>query len=46
LLHADEISAQIRRLGLSNPVFSLLQDSNPDLRSEVRSTLHSEVRRS
>jgi SAM-dependent methyltransferase len=34
LLHADEISAQIRRLGLSNPVLSLLQPS------------HSEVRRS
>jgi hypothetical protein len=46
LLHADEISAQICRLGLRNPVFSLLQDSNPDLQSEVRSTLHSEVRRS
>lgn len=34
LLHADDISAQIRRLGLSNPVLSLLQHS------------HSEVRRS
>ena len=33
LLHADEISAQIRRLGLSNPVLSLL----PELKStEVR----------
>jgi 2-polyprenyl-3-methyl-5-hydroxy-6-metoxy-1,4-benzoquinol methylase len=46
LLHADEISAQIRGLGLSNPVFSLLQDSTPDLQPGVRSTLHSEVRRS
>lgn len=27
LLHADEISAQIRRLGLHNPVLSLLPDS-------------------
>src|SRR5260370_374148 len=36
LLHADEISAQIRRLGLSHPVFSLLQDPNTDLQSEVR----------
>jgi SAM-dependent methyltransferase len=27
LLHADEISAQIRRLGFSNPVFRLLQNS-------------------
>ena len=36
LLHADEISTQIRRLGLSNPVFSLLQDSNSDLPYEVR----------
>jgi SAM-dependent methyltransferase len=46
LLHADEINAQIRRLGLNNPVLSLLPDSNSDLQSEVRSTLHSEVRRS
>jgi len=46
LLHAAEISAQIRRLGLSNPVLSLLPDSNSDLQSEVRSTLHSKVRRS
>jgi 2-polyprenyl-3-methyl-5-hydroxy-6-metoxy-1,4-benzoquinol methylase len=38
LLHAGEISAQIRGLGLSNPVLSLLQNS--------RSNLHSEVRRS
>ena len=36
LLHADEISAQIRRLGLSNPVLSLLQDSSSDLQYEVR----------
>ena len=28
LLHADEISAQIRRLGLSNPVISLPDNSN------------------
>jgi len=36
LLHANEISAQIRRLGLSNPVLSLLQDSSSDLPYEVR----------
>jgi SAM-dependent methyltransferase len=36
LLHADEISAQIRRLGLSNPVISLLQNSNLDVHSQVR----------
>jgi hypothetical protein len=30
LLHAGEIIAQIRRLGLSNPVFSLLQNSNSE----------------
>jgi 2-polyprenyl-3-methyl-5-hydroxy-6-metoxy-1,4-benzoquinol methylase len=36
LLHADEISAQIRRLGLSNPVLSLLQDSISNLQYEVR----------
>jgi hypothetical protein len=30
LLHADEISVQIRRLGLSNPVLSLLQNSNSE----------------
>jgi len=36
LLHANEISAQIRRLGLSNPVLSLLQDSSYDLPYEVR----------
>ena len=36
LLHAGEISAQIRRLGLSNRVLSLLQDSNSDLQYEVR----------
>jgi SAM-dependent methyltransferase len=50
LLHADEISAQIRCLGLGNPVLSLLQDSNSDLqsgvRSEARSEVRSEVRRS
>jgi 2-polyprenyl-3-methyl-5-hydroxy-6-metoxy-1,4-benzoquinol methylase len=46
LLHADEISAQIRRLGLSNPVLSLLQDSNSDRQFEVRSGARSEVRRS
>ncbi len=46
LLHADEIRAQIRRLGLSNPVFSLLQDSSSDLPYEVRSDARSEVRRS
>ena len=42
LLHADEISAQIRRLGLGNPVLSLLQNSN----SEAQSAVHSEDRRS
>jgi SAM-dependent methyltransferase len=42
LLHAAEISAQIRRLGLRNPVLSLLQNSSSDLRYEVQS----EVRRS
>lgn len=42
LLHADEISAQIHRLGLRNPVLSLLQNSNSDRQSEVQS----EVRRS
>ncbi len=36
LLHAGEISAQIRRLGLSNPVLSLLQDSHSDRPYEVR----------
>jgi hypothetical protein len=30
LLHAGEISAQIRRLGLSNPVLSLRQNSNSE----------------
>ncbi len=42
LLHASEISAQIRRLGLSNPVLPLLEDSNSEGHSEV----HSEGRRS
>ena len=32
LLHADEISAQIRRLGLSNPVISLPHNSNSEVR--------------
>lgn len=40
LLHADEISAQIRRLGLGNPVLSLLPSQ-----SEIQSTGHAEVRR-
>jgi FlaA1/EpsC-like NDP-sugar epimerase len=31
LLHADEISAQIRRLGLSNPVLSLLPPSKAEV---------------
>lgn len=31
LLHADEISAQIRRLGLVNLVLSLLPDSKPEV---------------
>ena len=42
LLHADEINAQIRRLGLSNPVLSLLPDSSSDRQYDARS----EVRRS
>jgi SAM-dependent methyltransferase len=50
LLHADEISAQIRRLGLSHPVLSLLQNSNAErqseIRSQIRSKIQSEVRRS
>jgi SAM-dependent methyltransferase len=50
LLHADEISAQIRRLGLNHPVLSLLQDSNAErqskIRSQIRSKIQSEVRRS
>ncbi len=37
LLHADEISAQIRRLGLKNPVLSLLPNSSAKASSEVRS---------
>ena len=37
LLHADEISAQIHRLGLSNPVLSLLTNSDSEARSEIRS---------
>jgi SAM-dependent methyltransferase len=41
LLHADEIRAHIRRLGLSNPIFSLL----PHTQSEIRSEGHAEVRR-
>jgi len=32
LLHADEISAQVRRLGLSNPVISLPHNSNSEVR--------------
>jgi Methyltransferase domain len=32
LLHADEISAQIRRLGLKNPVLSLLPQSSTEVR--------------
>ena len=40
LLHADEISAQIRRLGLGNPVLSLL----PQSQSEIQSAGHAEVR--
>jgi SAM-dependent methyltransferase len=35
LLHLDEISAQIRRLGLRNPVLSLLRDSNVDVHSDT-----------
>lgn len=36
LLHADEISAQIRRLGLNNPVISLLHNSTTGINSELR----------
>jgi SAM-dependent methyltransferase len=36
LLHAGEISAQIRGLGLSNPIFSLLPDSAGVLSSKAR----------
>ena len=36
LLHAEEIRDQIRHLGLSNPVLSLLQNSGPQIHSEVR----------
>jgi SAM-dependent methyltransferase len=46
MLHAGEISAQIRRLGLGNPVLSLLPDSYSDLQSGVRSEARSEARRS
>ena len=35
LLHAGEIRAQFRRLGLSNPVLSLLPDSNSSRQFEV-----------
>jgi len=37
LLHAEEISSQIRRLGLKNPVISLPPRSSTDTPSEVRS---------
>jgi hypothetical protein len=40
LLHADEIKAQIRGLGLSNPVISLPLESQPEARSNVRSSVH------
>jgi 2-polyprenyl-3-methyl-5-hydroxy-6-metoxy-1,4-benzoquinol methylase len=50
LLHAGEVSAQIRHLGLSNPVLSLHKSSNSgghsEDRSKVRSESNSEVRRS
>jgi SAM-dependent methyltransferase len=35
LLHADEIGAQVRRLGLSNPVISLLPTPDSDPHSEI-----------
>ena len=35
LLHADEISAQIRRLGLQNPVLALLPDSTANSKSVI-----------
>jgi SAM-dependent methyltransferase len=41
LLYAHEISVQIRRLGLSNPVLSLLQDSNSDRQSDIKSEVRS-----
>ncbi|HSZ63823.1 MAG TPA: class I SAM-dependent methyltransferase [Terriglobales bacterium] len=37
LLHAGEISAQIRRLGLTNPILSLLPESAAALASKARS---------
>jgi hypothetical protein len=35
LLHADEIGAQIRQLGLRNPVLSLLPDSTANNKSNL-----------
>jgi SAM-dependent methyltransferase len=46
LLHAGEIRAQIRRLGLSNPVITLLEHSNSEVYSEAHSNLRPESRRS
>ena len=48
LLHGDEISAQIRRLGFRNPILSLLPESPvalPSEESEVRSKARAGVRR-
>ena len=44
LLHDDEISAQVRQLGLSNPVLSL-RGSNSTGRPQVRSKVTSEAAR-
>jgi hypothetical protein len=46
LLHADEIIAQIRRLGLTNPVISLPLDSKSEALSKAHSNAHAEVRHS
>jgi hypothetical protein len=42
LLHDDEIRAQIRQLGLSNPVISL-RNSNSKTRLQIRSQVTSEA---
>ena len=46
LLHNNEIGTQIRRLGLRNPVLSLLQNSHEVAHSTVDSAVDSEGRRS
>ncbi len=45
LLHADEIKAHIRDLGLSNPVISLLANPKADVCANAHSNAHSRVRR-